>query len=136
MIFPKSVKTSYLLLILAASLLCLTDAFGQADETKTLKDLDSIELTLYQNPVAAKYRLQKLIANHPKVSDTAKALLYLKWGISLGMTNNLDSAIWAVKKSYQFSPDHYVGKGSALKILTSLYRLKGNYKDAEEALVE
>lgn len=122
--------------MLAASLLCLTDAFGQADETKTLKDLDSIELTLYQNPVAAKYRLQKLIANQPKVSDTTRAFLYLKWGISLGMTNNLDSAIWAVKKSYQFSPDHFVGKGSALKIRASLYRLKGNHKEAEKAIVE
>ena len=136
MIFSKSVKTSYLPLILAASLLCLTDAFGQVDEIQTLKDLDRIELTLYQNPIAAKYRLQKLIANQPKVSDTTRALLYLKWGISLGMTNNLDSAIWAVKESYQFSPDDYVNKGSALKILASLYRLKGNYKKAEEALVE
>lgn len=113
-----------------------TYVVGQMREDQIIKEIISIEGTLYQNPVDAKFRLQKLITYNPNVSDSTKSLLYLKWGTTLGMTNNLDSAIWAVKKSYQLSPQYNIEKGSALKILAILYRLQGNYKEAEKALTE
>jgi tetratricopeptide (TPR) repeat protein len=126
-IFPLSFVVAFLY---------LTDTVGQKIEDQIINDVIKIEATLYQNPINAKYQLQKIIENNPNVSDTTKSLLYLKWGTTLGMTNNLDSAIWAVKKSYQLSPEQNIEKGSALKILAILYRLKGNYKEAEKALIE
>ena len=113
-----------------------TYVVGQMHEDQIIKEIIAIEGTLYQNPVDAKFRLQKLILTNPKIPDSTKSWLYLKWGTTLGMTNKLDSAIWAVKKSYQLSPDNNIEKGAALKILAILYRLKGNYKEAEKALVE
>ncbi len=127
-----------LFLPLCSILVCLplTNVVGQKSEDQIIKDIVSIEATLFQNPIDAKYQLQKLITYNPNVSDSTKSLLYLKWGTTLGMTNNLDSAIWAVKKSYQLSPQYNIEKGSALKILAILYRLKGNYKEAEKAIIE
>lgn len=116
--------------------LYLTEATGQTNESRVIKEIDFIETILYQNPLEAKFRLQKLITNNPNISDSTKSTLYLKWGVSLGMNNNLDSAIWAIKKCYTLSPDQSNNKASALRILATLYRLKKNYKEAEKALIE
>jgi tetratricopeptide (TPR) repeat protein len=129
-------KIFIVILCLIAALLHQTSAVAQKSENQVIQEIISVEATLYQNPLDAKFRLQKLIKNNPDVSDSTKSLLYLKWGITLAMTNKLDSAVWAVRKSYQLSNDDNLEKGSSLKTLAILYRLKGNYKEAEKALIE
>jgi tetratricopeptide (TPR) repeat protein len=123
-------------LCFVVAFLYMSDTVGQQREDQVIKEIISIGTTIYQNPVDAKFRLQKLITQNPNVTDSTKSLLYLKWGTTLGMTHNLDSAIWAVRKSYQLSPNANIEKGAALKTLAILYRLKGNYKEAEKALIE
>lgn len=130
------VKILFIPLSFLLGFLYLTEAIGQTNESRVIKEINSIEAILYQNPLEAKLRLQKLVANNPDISDSTKSSLYLKWGVSLGMNNNLDSAIWAIKKSYTLSPDYDINKSSALRMLATLYRLKKNYKEAEKALIE
>jgi tetratricopeptide (TPR) repeat protein len=130
------VKILFIPLSFLLGFLYLTEAIGQTNESRVIKEINSIEAILYQNPLEAKLRLQKLVANNPDISDSTKSSLYLKWGVSLGMNNNLDSAIWAIKKSYALSPDYDINKSSALRMLATLYRLKKNYKEAEKALIE
>lgn len=129
-------KILFIPLSFVLGFLCLTVAFGQTNENRVIKEINSIETILYQNPVEAKFRLQKLISNNPNLADSTKSSLYKKWAISLGMNNSLDSAIWAIKECYALTPDHSINKASALRILATLYRLKKNYKEAEKALIE
>jgi len=129
-------KSGFQYLLFLASFLHVIKTSGQKSENQILKDLVTIDANMYQNPVGAKNLLQNIIKNNPKLPDSTKALIYLKWGTTLGMTNNLDSAIWAIKKSYQLSTDDNIEKGASLKILAILYRLKGDYKQAEKALIE
>jgi len=61
--------------------------------------------------------------------------VFLNWSIALGMTNQLDSGIWAAKESMQLLSDQSIVKASSLKTLAVLYRLKGNWKLAEESIL-
>jgi DNA-binding CsgD family transcriptional regulator len=108
--------------------------FSQAETTsRSLKTLIEIENRLTQNPVTAKQDLWALIENSNGISDSVLGCAYVALSKTMGMTNSLDSGIWAAKESIRLLPDESLNKGNALKTLAILYRLKGDWEKAKQA---
>ena len=96
---------------------------------------DWLGQVVYQNPVAVKSELMDIVKNRSGIPDSTMGEVFLNWSIALGMTNQLDSGIWAAKESMQLLSDQSIVKASSLKTLAILYRLKGNWKLAEESIL-
>lgn len=121
-------------LIIAIVLLSQPTLFGQVSSSLLSKKLDQIESRMYQDPVTAKSALLELLRVNQKASDSIKAIIYQKLGTTLGMTGKLDSGIWASNESIRLFSDQSMGKAGSLKLLATLYRLKGDFKAAENAI--
>lgn len=109
---------------------------GSAQNTaqQVTQRLQVIENEVYQNPVSIKSELLGFLKDKAQMPDSTLGEVYLYLSITLGMTNQLDSGIWASKESIRLLPDELMLKASALKTLAILYRLKGNRKSAEESI--
>jgi tetratricopeptide (TPR) repeat protein/DNA-binding CsgD family transcriptional regulator len=108
--------------------------FSARAQTSALKELDEIDKGLFQNPVKAKQELLVFIKSYPNVADTIKGLAYSSLSLTMGMTNQLDSGIWAANESVRLLPDNSIVKAGSLKTLAILYRLKGDWKKAEQSI--
>jgi len=120
------------------ALLCvvLVDTMlAQTSTEKLNQRMDELGKVVYQNPVAVKSELMDIFNNRSGIPDSTMGEVFLNWSIALGMTNQLDSAIWAAKESMQLLSDQSIVKASSLKTLAILYRLKGNWKLAEESIL-
>ena len=96
--------------------------------------LQKIEQEVYQNPVAIKSELLGYLKQKSAIPDSTLGEIHLYLCITLGMTNQLDSGIWAAQESMRLLPDQSMLKASTLKTMAILYRLKGNWKMAEESI--
>jgi len=104
------------------------------NQTTPLNQLTEIREGLFQNPVKAKQELLGFIQKNPELPDSIKGLAYTSLSSTMGMTNQLDSGIWAAKEAIRLLPDNSIVKGGALKTMAILYRLKADWKKAEEAI--
>ena len=132
-----NVKTGKLRCTLCA-LLCIVLVKPMVAQTSTEKlnqRMDELGKVVYQNPVAVKSELMGIVMNRSGIPDSTMGEVFLNWSIALGMTNQLDSGIWAAKESMQLLSDQSIVKASSLKTLAVLYRLKGNWKLAEESIL-
>ena len=119
-------------------LLCVVLVETMVAQTSTEKlnqRMDELAKVVYQNPVAVKSELMGIVMNRSGIPDSTMGEVFLNWSIALGMTNQLDSGIWAAKESMQLLSDQSIVKASSLKTLAVLYRLKGNWKLAEESIL-
>lgn len=119
-------------------LLCVVLVETMVAQTSTEKlnqRMDELGKVVYQNPVAVKSELMGIVMNRSGIPDSTMGEVFLNWSIALGMTNQLDSGIWAAKESMQLLSDQSIVKASSLKTLAVLYRLKGNWKLAEESIL-
>ncbi|MFM9027886.1 MAG: hypothetical protein ACKOQ6_07800 [Bacteroidota bacterium] len=105
---------------------------AQIKPEKLKRRLAEIENEVYQNPVAIKSELLGFLKQKSTIPDSTLGEIHLYLCISLGMTNQLDSGIWAAMESMRLLPAKSVRKASTLKTMAILYRLKGNWKEAEE----
>ncbi len=108
---------------------------AQTSIEKLNQRMDELAKVVYQNPVAVKSELMGIVMNRSGIPDSTMGEVFLNWSIALGMTNQLDSGIWAAKESMQLLSDQSIVKASSLKTLAVLYRLKGNWKLAEESIL-
>jgi len=108
---------------------------AQTSTEKLNQRMDELGKVVYQNPVAVKSELMGIFMNRSGIPDSTMGEVFLNWSIALGMTNQLDSGIWAAKESMQLLSDQSIVKASSLKTLAVLYRLKGNWKLAEESIL-
>jgi tetratricopeptide (TPR) repeat protein len=115
-------------------LLFAASAVAQSSGEQIEKKLEAIVKVMYQNPVAAKPELLKLLQRKDGVPDSTIAKVYMNLSTVLGMTNRLDSSIYACNEAIRLIPDQSINKSSALKTLAIVYRLKGEWKKAEEAI--
>jgi tetratricopeptide (TPR) repeat protein len=108
---------------------------AQTSIEKLNQRMEELGQVVYQNPVAVKSELMDIVKNRSGIPDSTMGEVFLNWSIALGMTNQLDSGIWAAKESMQLLSDQSMVKASSLKTLAILYRLKGNWKLAEESIL-
>ena len=119
-------------------LLCMVlveTMLAQTSTEKLNQRMDELGKVGYQNPVAVKSELMGIFKNRSGIPDSTMGEVFLNWSIALGMTNQLDSGIWAAKESLKLLSDQSIVKASSLKTLAVLYRLKGNWKLAEESIL-
>ena len=119
-------------------LLCMVlveTMLAQTSTEKLNQRMDELGKVGYQNPVAVKSELMGIFKNRSVIPDSTMGEVFLNWSIALGMTNQLDSGIWAAKESLKLLSDQSIVKASSLKTLAVLYRLKGNWKLAEESIL-
>jgi hypothetical protein len=113
----------------------MTASVCAQSKTKLVENkLEAIEKYLYQNPVAAKSDLLKLLQRKDEVPDSTLGTIYMNLATVLGMTNRLDSAIQASNEAIRLLPEQSVNKATALKLKAIVYRLKGEWKPAEETI--
>lgn len=120
------------------ALLCMVlveTMLAQTSTEKLNQRMDELGKVGYQNPVAVKSELMGIFKNRSGIPDSTMGEVFLNWSIALGMTNQLDSGIWAAKESLKLLSDQSIVKASSLKTLAVLYRLKGNWKLAEESIL-
>ena len=108
---------------------------AQTSTEKLNQRMDELGKVGYQNPVAVKSELMGIVMNRSGIPDSTMGEVFLNWSIALGMTNQLDSGIWAANESLKLLSDQSIVKASSLKTLAVLYRLKGNWKLAEESIL-
>lgn len=125
-------------LLLAITLpICLIvhgQLYSQHSTERVNKRLEVIENELYKNPIAAKSELLGILKAKTGIPDTTLGEVYHWLSTTLGMTNQLDSGVWASKEAIRLMSDQSMLKASALKTLAILYRLKGDWKKAEESI--
>ena len=114
--------------------LVLTSVHGQYTAEQVEQRLGTIESELYQDPVAAKAELARILGRPAGLPDSTLGRAWHSLSITLGMTSQPDSGIWAAKESIRLLPDRSIMKGSALKTLAILYRMQGDLSNAEEAI--
>lgn len=114
-------------------LVCFTVAMAQ-QQVKLLKQLEIVEKNLFQDPASTKIELKKFILSNPNASDSIKGLAYGGLAIAMGMTNEVDSAIWAAKESIRLLSDSSQAKADGLKTLAILYRIKGDFAAAQKSI--
>jgi len=114
----------------------LAFAVGQGTDSTLVKKLEEINAYMFSDPLAAKSALQKLLIDNKSASNTGKATICMKLATTFGMTNNLDSAFIYALESKRLAPDTSWEKASALKLIAILYRIKGDYRNAESVLKE
>jgi len=120
--------------MLLIALLFSIQVQAQSKAEQVENKLQAIEKYVYQNPVEAKTELLKLLESKGSVPDSTLGKIYMNLSTVLGMTNRLDSAIQASNEAIRLLPDLSVNKASALKVKAIVYRLKGEWKQAEEAI--
>ncbi|MFM9055679.1 MAG: tetratricopeptide repeat protein, partial [Bacteroidota bacterium] len=108
--------------------------YAQVTPEKIDQRLQKIEQEVYQNPVAIKSELLGYLKQKSAIPDSTLGEIHLYLCITLGMTNQLDSGIWAAQESMRLLPDQSMLKASTLKTMAILYRLKGDWKMAEESI--
>lgn len=107
---------------------------GQSPVHEIAQKLQEIDSTMYRNPAGAKAALLHLAKLYPAAPDSSKGLIYLKLATALGMTNNLDSGIWATREAIRMFEKKSLEKTCSFRMLAILYRLKGDYVNAESAI--
>ena len=107
---------------------------GQGNNKLPNIRLKELEQRVFENPVVAKEELKDFIDQNQGAPDSLLYRAYLSLAITMGMTNSIDSGIWASNEAIRRIPDQSVDKGNALKNLSILYRIKGNYKEATKTI--
>lgn len=130
----KKMKTSIPKSILVGFFVFSRLSLALASESQLIKKLNQIESYIYQDPLNAKTELLHLLQKNQQAPDTDRAKIYLKLGTTLGMTNKLDSGIWAAKEAFRLSSDQGLEKAGSLKLLATLYRLQGDFSTAESMI--
>ena len=108
--------------------------FAGSDGGKLEKELQRIAAGMSDNPVSAKIDLLKLLRNHPDAPDSIKSAIYLQLSKSYGMTNAMDSALWAVDLAISKLPDADLKKGDALNTKAIIHGMQGEFDESENAL--
>jgi tetratricopeptide (TPR) repeat protein/DNA-binding CsgD family transcriptional regulator len=109
--------------------------FAQSSVKEINNEISKIESYIYQNPTQGKTELLLLLKRNPSAPDSIKGLLYLKLATAFGMVNQLDSGLWAANESIKFYKQKKEQVHS-LKIKAIIYRIKGEYPQAELAIKE
>lgn len=127
-------KIIKLVLLIWVLVLVNPKSIWASSDSIALKKIIQIESYIYQDPLKAKAALLSLLKQHDDAADSTKGLIYLKLGTSYGMTNNLDSGIWSIKQALHALPKEAIEFAGALKLLAIIYRLKGDYANAETTI--
>lgn len=128
------IKRHFFQLLLGLMFITLNSK-GISQDSIALKKTIEIETYLYQDPLTAKSALLELLRENKESADSTRGLIYLKIGTALGMTNKLDSGLWSTRQALQLLPQEAVEYAGAMKLMAILYRLKGDYPNAEAAIM-
>ena len=109
-IYPRKQFLPFFMLL--HFLLFSASAVAQSSGEQVEKKLEAIVKILYQNPVAAKPELLKLLQRKGGVPDSTIAKVYMNLSTVLGMTNRLDSSIYACNEAIRLIPDQSINKSS------------------------
>ena len=123
-------KHRFLLTLLLLIFVCVS-AKGQLVNEKANEKIDQIEASMYRDPVAANRELLQLLKEGPGLPNYTKGVIYINLATTYGMTNKLDSALYAIQLALQLLPEKELKHGAALRLLAIFYRLKGDYSNAE-----
>ena len=127
-------KKIKLLLLIWVLVLVNPKSIWASSDSIALKKIIQIESYIYQDPLKAKAALLFLLKEYNDAADSTKGLIYLKLGTAYGMTNNLDSGIWSIQQALHTLPKEAIEYAGALKLLAIIYRLKGDYTNAETTI--
>jgi tetratricopeptide (TPR) repeat protein len=130
-----SSKIRFSIGLTAGFLLFHSIIFAQSSAKDIHNDIKKIDSYLFQNPMQGKIDLLSILAKNPSAPDTTKGLLYLNLAKAFAMVNLVDSGLWAANHSIDFFK-HEMEKLYALKIKAIIYRIKGEYLQAELAIKE
>lgn len=109
--------------------------FGQSVDSSLVKKITQIGDYMFSDPVTAKSELLQLLKENKNASDYNRGMICLKLATTLGMTNNLDSAFFYSQEAIRLFPDDRQEKAGSLKLIATLYRLSGDYTNAESAII-
>lgn len=124
------------LLTLFGMFIGLTLSAGKGADSILLKKVEEINAYMLSDPLAARSAFMKLLLDNKNASNTRKATICMQLATTYGMTNNLDSAFIYALETKRLAPDTSLEKANALRLIAILYRIKGDYRNAESALKE
>ncbi len=130
-----NLKIKILLVLINGLGLLHATVYAQNSVSEINSSIKKIESYLYQNPTLGKADLLSLLEKNPSAPDSSKGIIYLKLATAWGMINRLDSAIWAANQSIDLL-NHKMEKVHAIKMKAILFRIKGEYQQAESAIKE
>lgn len=107
---------------------------AQTKAERVSKRLEVIENELYNDPTTTKSELLGILKEKSGIPDTTLGEVYLWLATTLGMTNQLDSGVWATQEAMRLLPDQSILKATSMRLQAILYRLKGDWKKAEESI--
>jgi hypothetical protein len=108
--------------------------FAESDGGKLEKEMQNIASTVFEDPVSAKTKFLNLLKAHPDAPDSLKASVYMQLSRGYGMTNSMDSALWAVDLAISKLPDADLKKGDALNTKAIIHGMQGEFDESENAL--
>jgi tetratricopeptide (TPR) repeat protein len=98
-------------------------------------EIGNIESYMFQNPTQGKADFLQLLHKYPDAPDSCKGFIYLDLATTYGMINRLDSGLWAADLAVKLLKDNIEVLG-ALKTKVILYRIGGDYPNAEKFITE
>ncbi len=89
---------------------------------------------IFSNPVEAKKDIDILLLDAGKVPDSLLGMSYNNLGVFFGVTNQIDSSLFAFKKAIQFLPENHSRVPGIYNNQSIVYKKKGDYDAAFGAL--
>jgi len=113
------------------ALLFFSFIYGQKIDNEVYKEKQrqAFEL-IFSNPVQAKKDIDAMFFDAGKVPDSLLGISYNNLGVFFGVTNQIDSSLFAFKKAIEFLPENHPKVPGIYNNQAIVYKKKGDYEAA------
>jgi hypothetical protein len=130
------IKPKYFSVVILFSWMLIDSALAQPKPETIHRMVKEIGSDIKQNPVAVKKALQEILKDNANLPDSTLGNIFTNLGLAYGVSNQLDSAKWAIDRAIAYFDKKDKRKASALRLKAIFFRLGGEYKQAEAAIKE
>lgn len=122
-------------LVLLASIFG-NSAIAQSSEEAINRRVQDIASTIKQNPASGKEALLLIWNNNSDLPDSILGTIFMNLSLAFGVSDQLDSAKWAVDRAINYFDKTDIRKASSMKLKATFLRLGKEYKQSEAILRE